>query len=333
MFSIISAIGVPVVTCRRSPCAITPDRILTVSGSWRWVTKRDWPGRRLSRSSWMSSSVSVMPRRAAIDHAADRRPMAFAEGRDAEEVAEGVVRHMRLGIPRICGAAWFRGSNPGPVNHAWSAYLAEHVNHALPRLVRGLSGLPCQRDQQRPHGGAMATRRCRPAGRPSRSPARRRWRNSRPRGPHMPFVGHARRKGGGVVPLHLRQRQAFPLAEGDFPQPVVEGVIFGAADARRRAPAPSSSRARPSGLATKEAPAPRDRLALRSAGCRLTSRPGSGRARSAECPACPGSVRRHSCGLAMANVVDGGHCKFLGATGSRHPECEPLRASKDEWRG
>ena len=32
-------------------------------------------------------------RRAAIDDAADGRPMAFAEGRHAEEMAEGVVRH------------------------------------------------------------------------------------------------------------------------------------------------------------------------------------------------------------------------------------------------
>ena len=59
MFSISSAIGVPVVTCTPvSGCAITPDRILTASGSCRWVVKRDWPGRRRSRSSWMSSLVS-----------------------------------------------------------------------------------------------------------------------------------------------------------------------------------------------------------------------------------------------------------------------------------
>ena len=36
------------------------------------------------------------PRRAAIDHAPDRRPMALAEGRDAEEVAEAVVAHSPL---------------------------------------------------------------------------------------------------------------------------------------------------------------------------------------------------------------------------------------------
>jgi hypothetical protein len=59
VFSINSAIGVPVVTCTPvSGCAITPDRILTASASWRWVVKRDCPGRRRSRSCWMSSLVS-----------------------------------------------------------------------------------------------------------------------------------------------------------------------------------------------------------------------------------------------------------------------------------
>src|SRR5476651_292484 len=51
-----SAIGVPVVTPSN-----TPDRIFTVSGSWRWVTNRDWPGRRFSIQTWMSASVSGMP--------------------------------------------------------------------------------------------------------------------------------------------------------------------------------------------------------------------------------------------------------------------------------
>ena len=32
-------------------------------------------------------------RRAAVDHAADRNPVAFAEGRDPEHVAEGVEGH------------------------------------------------------------------------------------------------------------------------------------------------------------------------------------------------------------------------------------------------
>ncbi len=38
------------------------------------------------------------PRRAAIDHTPDRRPMALAEGRDAEEVAEAVVAHSGAGF-------------------------------------------------------------------------------------------------------------------------------------------------------------------------------------------------------------------------------------------
>ncbi len=40
--------------------------------------------------------------RAAVDHAADRRPMALAEGRDPEKVAEGIERH---GVPPAgCGS-------------------------------------------------------------------------------------------------------------------------------------------------------------------------------------------------------------------------------------
>ena len=41
----------------------------------------------------MSAAVERDARRAAVDHAAERRPVAFAEGRDAEQMAEGVVRH------------------------------------------------------------------------------------------------------------------------------------------------------------------------------------------------------------------------------------------------
>src|ERR1700737_691739 len=31
----------------------------TASGSWRWVVKRDWPGRRRSSQGWMSASASA----------------------------------------------------------------------------------------------------------------------------------------------------------------------------------------------------------------------------------------------------------------------------------
>src|SRR5271169_2701668 len=49
------AIGVPVVIPSN-----TPDRMRTSSGSWRWVVKRDWPGRRRSSQGWMSASDSGM---------------------------------------------------------------------------------------------------------------------------------------------------------------------------------------------------------------------------------------------------------------------------------
>ncbi len=41
MFSISSPIGVPVVTCTPFSSLNTPERILTASGSWRCVVKRD----------------------------------------------------------------------------------------------------------------------------------------------------------------------------------------------------------------------------------------------------------------------------------------------------
>src|ERR1035437_255864 len=54
-------IGVPVVTCLPVVSSVnTPDMIFTASGSCRWVVKRDWPGRRLSRWAWMSAASSGM---------------------------------------------------------------------------------------------------------------------------------------------------------------------------------------------------------------------------------------------------------------------------------
>ncbi len=42
-------------------------------------------------------------RRAAVDHAADRRPVAFAEAGETEQMAEGVERH-GSSVPRACAA-------------------------------------------------------------------------------------------------------------------------------------------------------------------------------------------------------------------------------------
>ena len=53
--------GVPVVTFSPSSVSNTPDRISTVSGSFRWVVYFDWPGLRLSRKVWISASVIGMP--------------------------------------------------------------------------------------------------------------------------------------------------------------------------------------------------------------------------------------------------------------------------------
>ena len=53
-FDISRLIGVPSVWPSK-----TPDRILTVSVSFRWVTMALWPGTRRSRSGWMSASDSA----------------------------------------------------------------------------------------------------------------------------------------------------------------------------------------------------------------------------------------------------------------------------------
>ena len=69
----------------------TPERMRTRSGSLRWRDEF-----RLAGAAAVEIGLDVGfgerdARRAAIDHAAERRPVAFAEGRDAEQMAEAVV--------------------------------------------------------------------------------------------------------------------------------------------------------------------------------------------------------------------------------------------------
>src|SRR5512147_3054022 len=73
---------------------------------------------RLSRTAAIQIVLDVLigqrdQRRTAVDHAADRDPVAFAEGRDPEHVAEGVVRHLELeiaGLARVVtrGEHWVK---------------------------------------------------------------------------------------------------------------------------------------------------------------------------------------------------------------------------------
>ena len=111
MFSIISAIGVPVVTCRPLSSSNTPERIFTSSASRRWVVKRDWPGLRLSRKTLDLCRRQRNARRAAVDDRAERRPVALAKGGDAEEMAESIVRHG--GIAPLEGSAFVRRGREG----------------------------------------------------------------------------------------------------------------------------------------------------------------------------------------------------------------------------
>jgi len=62
---------------------------------------------RLPRSAAIEVDLNVLglesnTGRAAVDHAAERRPVALAPGRDAEKMTESVVRHRLSGI---CGTA------------------------------------------------------------------------------------------------------------------------------------------------------------------------------------------------------------------------------------
>jgi hypothetical protein len=76
---------------------MTPDRMRTCVGFL--ALRRE---ARLARPAAVEVALDLGlaqrdQRRAAVDDAADRRPVALAEGGDAEEMAECVVRHENLG--------------------------------------------------------------------------------------------------------------------------------------------------------------------------------------------------------------------------------------------
>ena len=58
---------------------------------------------RLTRSTSIKVTLDIISdkrnqRRTTVDHAADRRPVAFAKGGDAEKMAEAVVAHPPAGL-------------------------------------------------------------------------------------------------------------------------------------------------------------------------------------------------------------------------------------------
>ena len=55
------------------------------------------------------------PRRTAIDHAAERGPVAFAKGRDAKQKAEGVEGHRICSGLRVVVARAFHGVKYAPI--------------------------------------------------------------------------------------------------------------------------------------------------------------------------------------------------------------------------
>jgi hypothetical protein len=102
----------------------TPDRISTSSASRRWVVYLFCPGLRRSSQCWMAAASTGTPGGHAVDRRAQRRPVAFAPGGDAEEMAEGVEGHGFLSV-RASGLS-ARGANAkpfAPCPHRGAAYL------------------------------------------------------------------------------------------------------------------------------------------------------------------------------------------------------------------
>ncbi len=97
----------------------------------------------------MSASVSGMPRRAAVDHAADRRPVALAEGRDAEHMAEGVEATCVFHRSAVVGGGSARGG-PGV---RWPSRYARRASLCV---ARGLLFLVRRRRRPRPARSAGA---------------------------------------------------------------------------------------------------------------------------------------------------------------------------------
>ena len=93
MFSIISAIGVPVVTCSPEVVGEDAGEDLHRVGFLALGREARLAGPALVEIALDVRLVEGDAGRAAVDDAADRRPVAFAPGRDAEKMAEGVVRH------------------------------------------------------------------------------------------------------------------------------------------------------------------------------------------------------------------------------------------------
>ena len=65
----------------------------TSSGSRRWVTKRDLPGRRRSSSAWISATVKTMPGGQPSMTQPIASPWLSPQVVTRKQVPEGVVRH------------------------------------------------------------------------------------------------------------------------------------------------------------------------------------------------------------------------------------------------
>ena len=164
----------------------TPLRISTSSASCRCEVCRVLPVARRARSCAKSSARDRDARRAAVDHAADRRPVGLAEGGDAQQLAEGVQRRLEQAgaLQATLRAHWpalairvVVGDQVRALDHE-DAHLPDleldpgerHLRQQLDQRVLGLADFA---DQQAVLGPGAAARR---AGSAAPGPGRRRRR-------------------------------------------------------------------------------------------------------------------------------------------------------------
>ncbi len=102
----------PVVTCTPvSGCSITPERIFTCIRLLALGGEARLAGPAAIEIALDLFRAKRNLRRAAVDHAADRDPVAFAEGRDPKHVAEGVERHWTVDGLRLVDGLRQRGQS------------------------------------------------------------------------------------------------------------------------------------------------------------------------------------------------------------------------------
>src|ERR1035441_6037031 len=227
-------IGVPVVTCLPVVSSVnTTDMIFTASGSLRWVVKRDWPGRRLSRWAWMSAASSGMRG----GQPSTTQPIA------APWLSPKLVNRKRwpnvlndMGVPLVAGVVT-RSLAAVKSGVARESLALENVNHPLRNIEQRRGGRlgDAEMGDQPARGTAMGGdhRVGRQALVPLSDARRHHLVALAARRHEMPFVVLALSDVLRVAHVQLRDGKALPFAEGDFREPRLPPVTVDAKSERR----------------------------------------------------------------------------------------------------